>query len=254
MDKEKLMREALGKALRGFRSNRKMTLSAVADPVGYDAGNLSRVERGTQGIASDVLVGIADALDVSLARIYEAAELIYKGETVDFSVTRTSHYTAGGYQQESSVEESKSDYSGEVLKVPMMNAEFSMGSGIYQPERDAIVDFMHLSLPWIRSRLVISRPDALRVVIGLGDSMYPTFSSGDPLLVDTGITELKIDAVYCLAREDELLIKRIQRQIDGGFAIISDNPSYQPQYIASPEAANLRVLGRVVWAWNGRSL
>lgn len=142
----------------------------------------------------------------------------------------------------------------DILQVPVMNAEFSMGSGIYQPERDAIIDFMRLSMPWVRSQLVITKPDALRVVIGLGDSMSPTFSSGDPLLVDTGVTDLKIDGIYCMARDDELLIKRIQRDIDGGFTIISDNPNYRPQHIDSPERSGIQVLGRVVWTWNGRRL
>lgn len=142
----------------------------------------------------------------------------------------------------------------EVLTVPVMDASPSMGTGVYAPDNDAVVDFMRLSMMWVRRNLAISRPDALRIVIGLGDSMLPTFANGDLLLVDTGIHELKVDAIYCMAREDELFIKRVQRRMDGGFNIISDNDKYQPFVISSPEAEQLRILGRVVWAWNGRSL
>lgn len=85
--------------------------------------------------------------------------------------------------------------------------------------------------------------------------MAPTFSDGDLLLIDRGVSEIRLDAVYVLALNNELYIKRVQRRItDGAVIIKSDNPLYDPVVVENGERQNLEVLGRVVWAWNGKRL
>ena len=81
----------------------------------------------------------------------------------------------------------------------------------------------------------------------------PTFSDGDILLIDVGIAELNVDAVYVLQRDDELYCKRIQRRPTGGYRMISDNPVYPPEDI-DPDRDGFRVLARVVCVWNMRKL
>lgn len=143
----------------------------------------------------------------------------------------------------------------DVVDVPVMNAAGSMGGGLLAPEHDAIVDHMRLATEWIRRNLTaVSRPANLAVLTAYGDSMTPTFNSGDMLLVDTGVADLKLDAVYVLDRDGELFIKRVQRRMDGALVIRSDNPLYESFVMQESELARLRVLGRVVWAWNGKSL
>lgn len=140
------------------------------------------------------------------------------------------------------------------IDVPVMNAEGSMGAGRLVPEHDAIIDYMRLSLAFLRRRFTITSPSNLRVVIGYGDSMAPTIKDGDPVVVDTGVTELKIDGIYVLSRGDELFIKRMQRLVGGGFEMISDNQLYKPQVIMDLAADNLVVRGRALIAWNSRDL
>lgn len=142
----------------------------------------------------------------------------------------------------------------DVVTVPVMNAAGSMGGGIVAPEHDAVVGHIPLARDWIRRNLTVSRPAALAVLTAYGDSMSPTFNNGDVLLVDTGIADLKLDAVYVLDREGELFVKRVQRRPDGAFVIKSDNPLYESFTMEAGALARLRVLGRVVWAWNGKSL
>jgi len=84
--------------------------------------------------------------------------------------------------------------------------------------------------------------------------MRPTFDDGDLLLVDTGVADIKIDAVYVLALEDELYIKRLQRRPDGKYLMISDNKSYEPYVIDNGVKQRFAVKGRVLFAWNGRRL
>ena len=85
--------------------------------------------------------------------------------------------------------------------------------------------------------------------------MAPTFADGDVLLVDRGVHDIRLDADYVLALNNELYVKRIQRRItDGAVIIKSDNPLYDPVVVENGERAQLRVLGRVVWAWNRRRL
>lgn len=144
----------------------------------------------------------------------------------------------------------------ETVVVPIMDAGASMGFGVPQLDYETVVDNMRLTREWVRSNLPsITAPKNLAVLSAYGDSMAPTFSDGDIVLVDRGITEIKMDAVYVLALNDELYVKRIQRRItDGAVLVLSDNPAYQPVVVDNGERSGLRVLGRVVWAWNGRKL
>lgn len=85
--------------------------------------------------------------------------------------------------------------------------------------------------------------------------MLPTFSEGDILLVDCGVERTDVDAVYVIERHNELFVKRVQRQYaDGSIVIRSDNPNYGPEVVPADKVADVRVLGRVLWAWNGRKL
>lgn len=84
--------------------------------------------------------------------------------------------------------------------------------------------------------------------------MEPTFSDGSILLVDRGITAIKTDGVYVLAKNDAIFVKRVQRNFDGSLAIKSDNPNYDNLKLSAKEQNDLSVLGRVLTAWNPKKL
>lgn len=69
-----LTREKIGAALRQLRKSQRLTLEEIAIRAEFDAGNLSRVERGLQGVADETLYGIATALGVRVSDIYALAE------------------------------------------------------------------------------------------------------------------------------------------------------------------------------------
>lgn len=128
-----------------------------------------------------------------------------------------------------------------------------MGSGIDRPESDGVVTEMVVDEGWLRRNCTFTAPENLALLSGAGDSMEPTFSHGDALLVDRGITDARFDGIYCLALNDELYIKRVQRKPDGSLVMISDNRAYDP-YQIQPKRDRMNVLGRVVMTWCARRL
>jgi phage repressor protein C with HTH and peptisase S24 domain len=144
----------------------------------------------------------------------------------------------------------------DILPVPVMEVAGGMGPGRVEPEHDTIIDYMRVSMAWVRRHLVISRPAALRIMFGDGDSMWPTFDDGDLLLVDTGITELRSDGIYALTRGDRrIIVKRLQCLSDGAIVIRSDNKDrYEPEIVPESAVHELRIIARVVWAWRGTKL
>lgn len=65
----------IGQAVRFLRKEKKLTLQQLADAVtDYDAGNLSRFERGDQGISETKLKEICDALITTVSELYALVE------------------------------------------------------------------------------------------------------------------------------------------------------------------------------------
>lgn len=137
--------------------------------------------------------------------------------------------------------------------IPRLDVEASMGSGLAVQGED-VVEEIAVSKEWLRRYVNATAPTNLALLDARGDSMEGTFSDGDLLLVDRGISEVKVDAVYVLALDDELFIKRLQRRPDGTMLMLSDNPKYPPYELKNGDLSTFQVLGRVLLAWNARRL
>lgn len=140
------------------------------------------------------------------------------------------------------------------LEVPLSNAGASMGFGRTAPDHEEVVSTMRVNRDWLRGHTTFTTEKNLALITGYGDSMRPTFDDGDVLLVDRGVSAVKIDAVYVLALDDELYVKRLQRRPDGSVLMISDNRAYEPLLIENGARAKFAVLGRVILVWNARGL
>lgn len=95
-------------------------------------------------------------------------------------------------------------------------------------------------------------PAHANIVTVAGDSMEPTLSAGDDLIVDTAVKRIRAEALYVLILDGEVVVKRAQRRINGSILITSDNERYPPEEVTPDEADKLHVAGRVVWF--GRSI
>ena len=227
-----------------FFKNAGMTQKDAAAAWGLgNQSNLAHYLNGRQTLSLEVAIKFAKGLGVSIEdfspRLARQARLLLRSVDVP---------QMGDAAQ---VMESRSD-DAEGHLVPILSNGASMGNGEDQHDEDAVSGFRILPA-WVSSNLRHSRIDALRFIHGHGDSMWPTYASGDILLVDTDVTNIKVDGVYVLWAHGRLFIKRVRQRMDGQFEISSDNPAHKTvDTLSGTEQVTIK--GRVVWAWNGKKV
>jgi phage repressor protein C with HTH and peptisase S24 domain len=135
---------------------------------------------------------------------------------------------------------------GELVRVPLLSIGASAGHGAHN-EREASVGHIAFDPRWLR-QLGGSAASRLRFIRVQGDSMAPTLSDGDDILVDEGDAAERLrDGIYVLRVEDALMVKRLAMSPAGrSLTIKSDNPAY-PDWTGF-DTANVAVIGRVIWA------
>jgi len=108
------------------------------------------------------------------------------------------------------------------------------------------VDYLSFKSDWIKNGLGLS-VENLALINVKGDSMEPTLSNEDLILVDLRTFKVEDNAVYVLLFNGVLLVKRIQRKLDGSVIVASDNKIYEPEMVSGDMLETLNVVGRVVW-------
>ena len=100
---------------------------------------------------------------------------------------------------------------------------------------------------WLKD-LTATPPGQLSIVRVEGDSMSPTLSPGDDILVDLRDAAARVrDGIYVLRVDDAVVVKRIALHPMGGTVTVqSDNPAYPdwPDF----KITELNCIGRVIWA------
>ena len=137
------------------------------------------------------------------------------------------------------------------IVIPMLAAVASMGTGENNYLSDAIVGGLSVSPIWVEENLKpVSSFSNLRFLHAFGDSMFPTFTSGDILLIDSGIKSVDVDGIYVLEAQTRLFIKRVTQSLNGHFSITSDNPKVKTVDVLNGDQEVI-VHGRVLgsWAW-----
>jgi phage repressor protein C with HTH and peptisase S24 domain len=119
-------------------------------------------------------------------------------------------------------------------------------AGAESPPAMGPAEFIAFSHDWVRSEFGIE-PDHLSMETAVGESMLPSIRDGDLLLVDTTESRFRSFGVYVLEVSGERLVKRVQPKLDGSLTLISDNSAYEPEHIPPAQAADIAVVGRVVW-------
>lgn len=127
------------------------------------------------------------------------------------------------------------------LALPRYSVRAAAGSG------EELVDWIYFEQEWLRRTLGVN-PRELVIIEAIGDSMFPTIASGDLLLVDVSEPKLRGEAMYVLAFDDAVVVKRVMMPGKGRLILTSDNERYGSTEIARDELDRVRVVGRVVWA------
>lgn len=195
----------------------KITLDEFAEKIGEKPTRLKDVLRGKQRPPLEMIQSIVENFQI------DANWLIGKG---------------GNFHP---IEEIDKD---EYAYIPMYDVEVSAGNGAAAYGVAEPANHLAYRKDWLKLRGLFAKD--LNCVTARGDSMEPTISSKDTLLVDTSKTNPRDGHIYVIRSGDVLWVKRVQRQIDGSLLLISDNSTYPPMPLMLADHPDIQVIGQVV--------
>lgn len=132
----------------------------------------------------------------------------------------------------------------EFALIPGYDVQVSTGNGTTALDERKPSRYLAFRRKWLSYR-GFSEND-LVLLWAKGDSMEPTISNNDTLVVNTTHTKPVDGNIYVIRHEDNLWAKRVQVQ-PGAWLLISDNqPVYPPIEIKREDMANFEVIGQVV--------
>lgn len=133
----------------------------------------------------------------------------------------------------------------ELVQVPVLDVEASAGHGALA-EGEARSSQFGFDEAWLR-KLTASKASSLSIIRVFGDSMEPTLSDGDEVMVDLADGQARLrDGIYVLRMDDALNVKRIAIEPQARrISVVSDNPAY-PSWPGLERRA-INIVGRVLW-------
>ena len=120
---------------------------------------------------------------------------------------------------------------------------------ILNPYHSKSIKGIKLSLAWIKEKVAGANPNQLSIIFIDDDSMSPTISQGDFIIVNSNIRKFSNDGIYIINSNAGSFIKRIQKLLDGTYLIKSDNPSYETQSIKVLHLSKINIAGKAVSIW-----
>lgn len=129
--------------------------------------------------------------------------------------------------------------------IPRLAVGASAGAGAL-PDDEAPLAEIAFDEAWLRR--LGAGSDAVTMIQVEGDSMAPTLSDGDDILVAThhGAAPRRRDGIHVLRMDDALIVKRLAFRPDGRLSVTSDNALYPSFPDIAPESVH--IVGRVIWA------
>ena len=129
--------------------------------------------------------------------------------------------------------------------IPGYNVQVSAGNGSAINE-EQVTRKLAFRRKWLRFRGLHEKN--LVVVFAKGDSMEPTISDNNTIMVDTSDNVPQDGRMYVIRVDDHLLVKRTQIVPGQGVQLISDNKDYPPMLVKLGNAdTTIEFVGRVVW-------
>jgi transcriptional regulator with XRE-family HTH domain len=246
----------IGRAIRALRKQNRWTLEFVANQIdGYDATNLSRVERGEQGIDPQKLQKIAVILGVKLSDLYNQAEQLERVEADEIRTSagvprKSSDRSAQGQATNTLPEDQRgprvapSPDAWEFVLIPHIAVARAAGGQvtIEVDQADAPYPiptylFNTLGFPIERARTIRIRNEA----------MANTITAGDSVIVDRGDVSIESGRVFALLMRDELMIRRLIRTPTGTIVRCDNKHEDFPSFELTQEQwdATVQIVGRV---------
>ena len=134
----------------------------------------------------------------------------------------------------------------DVFFVPKVEARLSAGTGSLVVDGD-VEGYFAFRSDWLLHK---GAPAQMVLMSVSGDSMSPTISNGDMVLVNQGQKDVIAGAIYAVGVDDSILVKRLDKQ-PGKLVLVSDNrEAYPPLELDMTDEAvceSVRIIGRVLW-------
>ena len=218
----------IGNRVRSLRLAKNLKIAELADAVGVDAANISRLETGKQKqFTEQSLTRIAQALGVKVIDLFTSGE-------IDTTVYKNSNDALASTEGK------------DVFRVEVLDVSASAGSGHIQGSD--IIDVIHAIEYSTDQALTMfgGRSSSVVKVINVrGDSMSPTIEPGDLIFVDVSINEFDGDGIYTFGFDGKIYVKRLQ-MIPDQLLVISDNPKYREWSISKENEYRFYIYGKVL--------
>lgn len=134
-------------------------------------------------------------------------------------------------------------YRTDTVEVPLYDVELSAGHGAALQD-EQIIDTYTYKKDFIKQ--IGCDPEHLAIAFVRGDSMEPTLFDGDKALYDTRVQWFISEGIYAVRYDDRLMVKRLEKMLDGSIKIISDNDRYDPIIVTESTQHGFGVLGYLV--------
>ncbi|WOE43157.1 XRE family transcriptional regulator [Acinetobacter chinensis] len=181
------------------------------------------------GVARNSLYNWSEKGNIPMDKLFLLAEY---GVNVDYILNGQSQDATGSAMDEFGLIPVREDI------------EVSAGAGAFVGMEDSSAYCMAFRKDWLNSRGLKEKD--LYVVFTRGDSMEPTISDQDSLLVNTAEKMPHDGHIYVIRSQDTLWVKRIQKLLNGSLLLISDNKIYPPMELNLNEASDVEIIGKVV--------
>ncbi len=132
--------------------------------------------------------------------------------------------------------------------IQLYDVQLSAGAGTVNYEEADVADSIPFTADFLSKKLHRASANGLICCYVNGESMSPTLEDGDMVIVDTKIINDKKPAgIYALNYGEESYVKRVEK-INSGYALFSDNPTYETIHVRGDEVELLHFIGKVVWS------
>lgn len=224
----------IGARIKNSRKAMKLTQAQLAEKLDLSQGFIGHIEAGRNQPTLDQIMRMAIIFDCNMT-------WLATGEGDVAAPKEISYPTADGLKN--------ADLTGEItegfVQVPRYEVSASAGHGVVI-HSEQIVDHLSFKAEWVHNALGVPVKD-LALINVTGDSMEPTLSEGDLILIDMSHRGMKDNAIYVLQLNGSLLVKRLQHKLDGSVVVKSDNLIYDSEIVSGEAIDLLNIIGRVVW-------
>ena len=209
-------------ALREMRRRRGLSMEALAQLAGTSASQINKLEKKQRRLTDEWLVNLSQALQCN------------PGDLIDNSLSIAPQVELKTPEHVLLPECSLSEIDDD-----------GPAAGIGR-----LLDYAVFRVDWLKA-VSGNSYEKLIVYVVDDDGMEPTLRSGDHVLVEPTIDQMRGDGIYVIKMRAGMAIKRVVFAPEGDFVgVMSDNPVYPGH--ARVSRSSIRLVGRVVWV--GRRL